>query len=143
VLELAAPAAAAAGALAVADLADRGRAQAGSFFEPLPAGAGGYILSRVIHDWDDDSARRILTNCAQAARPDGRVLVVEDLDTGHDESPSTEMDLRMLAYCLGRERSLDSLTELARDADLALGLVTHAGSRSIIELLPDHTRRTP
>ncbi len=37
VLDLAAPAAAAARALSAAGLADRGRARAGSFFEPLPA----------------------------------------------------------------------------------------------------------
>ena len=117
VLDLASAAAAAARALAAAGLADRGRAQTGSFFEPLPAGAGGYILSRVIHDWDDDDVRRILRNCAHAARPDGKVFVVED--TEHPESVSTEMDLRMLAYFLGRERGLDRLADLAREAGLA------------------------
>jgi SAM-dependent methyltransferase len=141
VLDLAAPTATAARALSAAGLADRGHAQTGSFFEPLPAGAGGYILSRVIHDWDDDSARRILTNCAQAARPNGKVLVVED--TEHGESVSTEMDLRMLTYCLGQERSLDRLTDLAHQAGLALGTVTPARPRSIVEFLPDQTRRTP
>lgn len=136
VLDLAAPAATAAQALAAAGLADRGCAQAGSFFEPLPAGAGGYILSRVIHDWGDDNACRILRNCAHAARPNGKVLVVED--TEDVESANTEMDLRMLAYVHGRERSLDSLTDLAREAGLALATVTPAGPlRSIIELLPD------
>jgi len=65
VLDLPSPATTAARALAAAGLADRGAARAGNFFEPLPAGAGGYILSRVIHDWDDDDARRILRNCAR------------------------------------------------------------------------------
>jgi 2,7-dihydroxy-5-methyl-1-naphthoate 7-O-methyltransferase len=134
VLDLASPAATAAAALAAAGLSDRGRAQAGSFFEPLPAGAGGYILSRVLPDWDDDHVRGILRNCADAARPGGKVLVVED--TGQGESVSTEMDLRMLAYFLGRERNLGRLTELAREAGLALGTVTPARPRSIIELLP-------
>jgi 2,7-dihydroxy-5-methyl-1-naphthoate 7-O-methyltransferase len=139
VLDLASTAATAARALATAGLADRGRAQTGSFFEPLPAGAGGYILSRVLPDWDDDDVRHILRNCAHAARPDGKVLVVED--TEHPESSSTEMDLRMLAYFLGRERSLDRLTELAREAGLALGTVTPARLRSIVELLPDQAHR--
>lgn len=103
VLDLAAPAATAVRALAAADLAARGRAQAGSLFEPLPAGAGGYILSRVIHDWDDDNASRILRNCAHAARPRGKVLVVED--TEDVESANTEMDLRMLAYVHGRNEA--------------------------------------
>jgi SAM-dependent methyltransferase len=141
VLDLASPAATAARALAAAGLADRGRAQTGSFFEPLPRGAGGYILSRIIHDWDDDDVRRILGNCAHAARPNGKVLVVEDSE--HGESASTEMDLRMLAYFLGRERSLDRLTDLAHEAGLVLGTVTPVRLRSIVELLPDPTRRTP
>jgi 2,7-dihydroxy-5-methyl-1-naphthoate 7-O-methyltransferase len=143
VLDLASPAATAARALAAAGLADRGRAQTGSFFEPLPAGAGGYILSRVIHDWDDDDVRGILGNCAHAARPNGKVLVVEDTNAEHRESASTEMDLRMLAYFLGRERSLDRLTDLAHEAGLTLGTITPAGLRSIVELLPDPTRRKP
>jgi 2,7-dihydroxy-5-methyl-1-naphthoate 7-O-methyltransferase len=136
VLDLASPAATAARALAAAGLADRGCAQSGSFFEPLPRGAGGYILSRVIHDWDDDDARRILRNCAHAARPNGKILVIQDSEPG--ESASTEMDLRMLAYFLGRDRSLERLTELAHEAGLALGTVAPATRlRSIIELLPD------
>lgn len=141
VLDLASPAAAATRALAAAGFADRGRAQTGSFFEPLPAGAGGYILSRVIHDWDDDDVLRILRNCAHAARPHGKVLVIED--TGDSGSANTEMDLRMLAYVLGRERSLDRLTDLAHEAGLTLGMVTSASSRSIIEFLPDETRHQP
>lgn len=139
VLDLAAPVATAGRALAAAGLADRGAARVGDFFEPLPAGAGGYILSRVIHDWDDDNALRILRNCAHAARPDGRVFVIEDTeDIG---SVDTEMDLRMFAYCGGRERSLDTLTDLAREAGLAVGTVTSARHRSIIELLPDQGTR--
>ncbi len=100
-------------------------------------GAAGYILSRVIHDWDNDDACRILRNCAHAARPNGKVLVVED--TEDVETVSTEMDLRMFAYCLGRERSLDRLTDLAHEAGLALGTVTPAPLRSILEFLPDQT----
>lgn len=83
--------------------------------------------------------RRILRNCAHAARPNGKVLVIEDTEDG--ESASTEMDLRMLAYFLGRERSLDRLADLAREAGLALGRVTPGRPRSIVELRPD--RRTP
>lgn len=134
VLDLAAPAATAARALATAGLTDRGSARTGSFFEPLPAGAGGYILSRVIHDWDDDAAGRILANCADAARPEGRVLVIEDTEDA--STVNTEMDLRMLAYCGGRERSLEDLTDLARAAGLSRGTVTSAQRRSIVEFVP-------
>jgi hypothetical protein len=135
VLDLAAPAAAADSALAATGLTDRGRAQAGSFFDPLPPGAGGYILSRVIHDWDDEHALRILQNCADAAWPDGTVLVIED--TEDVENANTEMDLRMLAYVGGRERGRDAVNDLARHAGLAPGANTPAGPlRTIIEFRP-------
>jgi hypothetical protein len=31
-----------------------------SFFDPLPPGAAAYLLSRIIHDWDDAAASTIL-----------------------------------------------------------------------------------
>jgi SAM-dependent methyltransferase len=121
-------------AIEAAGLADRGRAVAGSFFDPLPPGAGGYVLSRIICDWDDDESIRILRNCADAARPSGgKVLVIEEGGAG---LTSTEMDLRMLIYVLGRERTLDALLDLAHTAGLTLGSVTPVGHRAIIELAP-------
>ncbi|TKK86554.1 methyltransferase [Herbidospora galbida] len=133
VVDLPAPAATAARALADAGLADRGRALAGSFFDPLPAGAGGYVLSRVVHDWSDADAGRVLAGCATAARPGGRVIVIEEATGG---AVSTEMDLRMLAYCLGRERDVEQLTDLAAKAGLTRGAVIPTGTRQIIEFLP-------
>ncbi|UQU63339.1 methyltransferase [Couchioplanes caeruleus] len=106
-------------------------AVAGSFFEPLPAGAGGYLLSGVLHDWDDESAVRILRRCAEAAGPDGKVIVIEDGDGG---APDTEGDLRMLCYVRGRNRTPDQIGVLARAAGLELGPVRVAGLRMIIEL---------
>ncbi|WP_345580996.1 methyltransferase [Streptomyces prasinosporus] len=130
-------------ALADAGLADRGDAVAGSFFEPLPPGAGGYLLSSVIHDWGDHEAREILRRCAQAAHPGGRVLVVER--TGADgESPGTAMDLRMLAYYGGKERGIAELSALAADCGLAVTAVHPAGALSVLELsVQDDTARTP
>ena len=88
-------------------LADRSDAMAGSFFDPLPPGAGGYLLCAVLHDWDDAPARAILRRCAQAAGTDGRVFVVEKLVTDTDHR--TEMDLRVLAYFGGRATLPNSL----------------------------------
>src|SRR5699024_4699430 len=36
-----------------------------SFFDPLPTGGDVYVLNSVLHDWPDDSARRILRRCAE------------------------------------------------------------------------------
>ncbi len=120
-------------ALAAAGLADRAEVKSGSFFDPLPAGAGGYVLSAILHDWGDESAQAILRRCAQAAGRGGRVFVVEK--TGADgASPSTEMDLRMLAYFGGRERGVAELTSLAAASGLDVVGVHAAGELSVVEL---------
>lgn len=133
VVDLPAAAAAARKAFAAAGLADRAQALAGSFFDPLPAGAEGYLLSAVIHNWDDEPARAILRRCAEAAGADGAVFVIEKV--GADGfSLRTHMDLRGLAYFGGRERTVAELGVLAEDAGLTVVAVHPAGSLSIVEL---------
>lgn len=136
VVDLAGPVARADAAIAAAGLAGRADTRVGSFFDTLPAGAGGYLLSGVLHDWDDEPALRILRRCAEAAGETGKVLVIDHVKGAEGGPPDTEGDLRMLAYVNGRERTLDQLGELATAAGLRLGTATPAGSRTIVELEP-------
>lgn len=133
VVDLPGPAARAAESIAAAGLSHRAGARAGSFFDALPPGAGGYVLSGVLHDWDDEHAARILERCAEAATPTGKVLLVDNIDTTRGGIPDTEGDLRMLCYVNGRERTLDQLAELAAPTGLRLGGIAAAGTRSIVE----------
>jgi len=124
---------AALGALAAAGLAGRGDVAPGSFFDPLPVGAGAYLLSLVVHNWNDRDAGTLLRRCAEAAGPDGGVFVVENL--GPDgESPASGMDLRMLVQCGGKERGLTELGKLAAEAGLRIAGTHPAGALSIVEL---------
>ena len=50
-------------------VADRCQLVPGDFFAEVPAGADAYVLSRVLHDWTDDDARRVLTACRAAMGP--------------------------------------------------------------------------
>ena len=52
--------------LAESGLADRCETIGGDFFAELPSGGDAYLLSRVIHDWNDADALRILANCRRA-----------------------------------------------------------------------------
>jgi hypothetical protein len=90
-----------------------------SFFDPLPAGGGVYVLSSVLHDWPDTAATAILRRCAEAAGADGRVVVIEQHDTETRGAAFAEMNLRMLVLCGGRERGPDDLTALAAGVGLA------------------------
>ena len=133
VLDLPETAEAARKSLTAAGFAGRGDVVPGSFFDPLPAGAGGYLLSAILHNWDDEAARAILRRCAQAAGTDGTVFVVEKI--GADgESLRTGMDLRMLAYFGGRERGVAELAALAETSGLRVVAVHPAGDLAIVEL---------
>jgi hypothetical protein len=135
-VEVPATAAAAKASLAQGDLAGRCEVAAGSFFEALPAGGDAYLLSEVLHDWPDAEATAILRRCRDAAGPDGTVLVFEGLVDPDAAVSHTGMDLRMLAYMAGRERTLAELTKVAREAGLGVTGVRPGGHRSLIELKP-------
>jgi hypothetical protein len=90
-----------------ASVADRCQVVGGDFFTTIPAGYQTYLLSRVIHDWDDERAIAILSRCHQAMQPQGKVLLVERvIVTGN--SPLVlvlESDVQMLVITGGEERT--------------------------------------
>ena len=107
-----------------------------SFFDPLPPGADAYLLSRIIHDWDDAAASAILRRCAEAAGSTGRVLVIESA-AGGDPAAFAEMNLRMLVLAGGRERTIEDYSALAADAGLQVTAVHDITERHvIIECVP-------
>jgi predicted nicotinamide N-methyase len=117
VLDLSPTAEAAAARFAAAGFGDRAGAVVGSFFDPLPTGADLYLLSDILHDWDDDRARRILLGCRVAAGPGGTVVVTEPV---RGYGASTGIDLFMVMCFGGRERTVDELVALGEDAGLVL-----------------------
>lgn len=91
----------------------------GSFFDPLPKDGDVYLLSKVLHDWGDDEAEAILRRCAEAAGPGGRVLVLEMVLTGNENAqPFTYLDLHMLVYFGGKERTFEEYRRLADTAGM-------------------------
>jgi O-methyltransferase domain len=103
-----------------AGIADRCQSVPGDFFQQVPPGADLYILSNIIHDWDDDSASRILDICRAAMRPDSRLLIIE-LVLPDDARPSMGklLDLEMLSVTPnGRQRTETQYTQLVARARL-------------------------
>jgi len=87
-------------------LGDRLTTQAGSFFDAVPGGADTYLLSMVLHDWNDADATRLLTNICAAAEPGTRVLAFELVMPANSEPHMSKMiDLTMLGMLDGRERT--------------------------------------
>lgn len=107
--------------LSDAGLSDRCDVVSGSFFEPLPENADVYLLSFVLHDWNDRQAAAIVHRCAEAAGERGRVLVLERLKgEGRSQAWATAMDLRMLLTLGGRERTLDDFRSIAATEGIPL-----------------------
>lgn len=117
VVDLTPTAAAASERFVAAGLGDRASAVAGSFFDPLPAGADAYVLSDIVHDWDDERARQILRRCREAAGDNGTVLVIEP---AWEDGTGTAMSLFMLMCFGGKERSVAELVELGAAGGLEL-----------------------
>jgi hypothetical protein len=88
-----------------ASLGDRVTFVAGSFFESAPAGDV-YVLSKILHDWDDERAAAILRTIRAAAPPDARLLVLDSvIQAGNDPQGTKWLDLLMLVIARGRERT--------------------------------------
>jgi hypothetical protein len=135
VLDLPQAAAAARQAAEADGLGARFSAEAGDFFAAVPA-ADLYLLKAILHDWDDDSCVRILRNCREAARPDARLIVIENVirDLARDRF-ATLLDMNMLAVTSGQERDLSAYDELFAAAGWRRTAM-HAlpGARSLLEL---------
>jgi hypothetical protein len=93
----------------------------GSFLDSVPGPAGLCVLKHILHDWDDDTACRILTNCRDALGDMGRVLVCEMVIVpGPEGLTALALDIEMLVGAGGRERTEAEFSELFAAAGLRL-----------------------
>jgi 2,7-dihydroxy-5-methyl-1-naphthoate 7-O-methyltransferase len=100
--------------LQAAGVGERVRMVGQSFFDPLPAGADLYLLKSILGDWPDREAQLILSRCAQAARPSGRIVILGGV------SPDDRADPQLLMMVLlgGKDRTLTEFGALANEASL-------------------------
>jgi O-methyltransferase domain len=68
---------------------DWGDTKGGDFFVSVSAGADVYLLSHVLHDWDDEACVTILGRCRDAMAADSRLLVIEMVLPASDEDHPT------------------------------------------------------
>lgn len=123
---------------------------AGDFFESVPKGDV-YLLSWILHDWNDQKATRILRACQG-----GRLVIVEVILPDRAEAIMTTpgvladpytLDLQMLLLTGGRERTLNEYRALLQGAGFGVVRVTPLDSyrgASAIEArsLPKGNRET-
>jgi hypothetical protein len=117
---------------------DRVRIDAGSFFDGVPAGADAYVLSHVIHDWNQEQCLTILGHCRRAMPPGGRLLLVEMvLPEGDAPHPGKLLDMVMLSVPGGEERTPSEYRALLDRAGFRMTRVVPTASLvSIVEAEP-------
>jgi hypothetical protein len=114
------------------------RAEGGSFFEGIPAGADAYLLIRVLHNWSDSDCLRILRACRAAMAPTARLLIADQvLQSEPSPSRPTEylMDMQMMAmFGSARERNREEFARMLSQAGLEMRRVIPTRSPvSIVE----------
>ena len=111
--------------LKAAGLAERCIVIEGSFFESIPAGADAYLFRHIIHDWTDAQSTQILGNCRKVIPANGKLLIVDCVvPAGNAPSPSKDMDIVMLTFPGGQERSEAQFRSLLKASGFALESIT-------------------
>ena len=116
----------------------------GNMFESVPA-ANVYIMKHIIHDWEDEKCIRLLQNCCQSMQGEGRVICVDAVvpPMGNIAGASAKLlDINMLLFITGRERTEAQWNELYRAAGLEIRSVTSIGDNFGTSIVEGIKRRT-
>ena len=118
-------------------LQDRCDVVSGSFFDEVPVG-NAYVISHIIHDWDEASCLKILGHCKRA-NPEAKVQLIEAVVPEGDEMHLAKLlDVVMLVHTEGgQERTAKEYAELFEKAGYRLNQVIPTESPvSVIEAVP-------
>src|SRR5262249_1149877 len=80
-------------------------------------GGDAYVLSHVLHNWDDERCVKVLRTCRAAMGPTATLLIVEKVmpdvvDASAATQRVTMADLHMLVITGGRERTRSEYAQL-------------------------------
>jgi hypothetical protein len=94
-------------------------------------------MKSVIHDWNDEDARRILGNSRKVTPRDGALLLVEwDLSEANLPSRAKFADVTMMVLTGGKERTIEEYRTLLGGVGFRLNRVIPTGAVNLIEVLP-------
>lgn len=124
-------------AIAEAGVDDRCQVVGGDFFASVPTGGDAYVLSWIIHDWDDERALAILRNCQRAMSKTSRLVLLESV-VPRDGKPHFAHWLDLVMLLLGgQERTEAEYSKLLDAAGFRLTqIIPTAGPISVIEATP-------
>jgi hypothetical protein len=102
----------------------------GSFFDAVPDGGDAYVLSRVLHDWNDDRAADILRNTRRAMAKGAALFVIERiLEPDRPQLEAALSDLSMMVINGGCERTRSEFEKLLTAAGFNLARIIPTPTR--------------
>ena len=128
--------------IAGSGMAGRVRAVGGDVFGgALPAGADVASLVRVIHDHDDEAARRILRAVHAALPPGGTILLAEPMADAARPEPAGDayFGFYLLAMGSGRARPPESLRTMLTEAGFVRARLVRTSMPMLTRLMVAHT----
>jgi hypothetical protein len=129
VAEMAAVVPAAKSAIAEDRLASRCEAVECNFFEAVPVGGDCYFMKHIVHDWADGAALQLLRNIRSVISTNGKLILAEAvLDDSAASHPGKLLDIEMMAFVGGKERTRSEYQQLLHSAGFALERIIPTGS---------------
>jgi hypothetical protein len=98
----------------------------GDMFDSVPP-ANDYIMKHIIHDWEDEKCVKLLENCYRNMQGNGRVICVDSVLPAMGNvsgTPAKLLDLNMLVFITGKERTEEQWNHLYRRAGFEIRRVT-------------------
>jgi hypothetical protein len=119
-------------------LLDRCAFASGDMFASVPGHADAYMMKHIIHDWPDDECIKLLKACRKGVTPGGKLIVIDNvIQPGNDFAPGKFLDLQMLIFPGGRERTENEFRELFAAAGWRLTrVVPTVVPESVVEGVP-------
>ncbi len=119
-------------------LKDRCRFKSGNFFNNIDVKGDIVILSRVLHDWNDENALKILKNIVGCLNDNSRLLIIENImtETTERNALATYMnDIQMWGFCDSKERTEQEFNKLFMQSGLEIEKIYQASPKSSVYVI--------
>lgn len=106
----------------------------GDFMQSIPPGSDTFILCRILHDWDDKDAMKILRCCRNSMNPGQRLLVVDRMIETRDVHPDKVLaDINVKVLYGGKERDRQQFAQILSESGFDVVGVRQLTVRALIE----------
>lgn len=108
----------------------------GDFFTSVPANHDAYFLKHILHDWDDETSLRVLSNIVDVMNSEAKIFIGEFGPVPGPNEPhlSKFFDLHMMISMHGKERTLAEWEDLLKRASLQIAALHQSfGPLTVIE----------